>query len=250
VLEGSSTARDPVDTALDGATRAALAALSARYGLSESQRGQLAALLSELSEDRRAPTAVRRPEQAVDVHLADSLGALELDVLRTAGTIADIGTGAGFPGLPLAVALTGSQFSLVESQRRRCTFVERVCGKAEIGNARVVCARVEEWSEGIGANDVVLARALAAQAAVLEYASPLLRLGGALIDWRGRRDSRVEQLAAAVAERLGLQRREIRRVEPFSGARHHNLHIYLKVGPAPSGFPRRAGMARKRPLAG
>ena len=83
---------------------------------------------------------------------------------------------------------------------------------AEIENASVVCARAEEWSEGLSGNDVVLARALAAQPVVLEYAAPLLRLGGALVDWRGRRDAREELAAGRAARELGMELREIRRV--------------------------------------
>lgn len=183
------------------------------------------------------------------MHLADSLCALESSELRGAQTIADIGAGAGFPGLPLAVALPGSRVTLVDSQARKCTFVERVIGRAGIANASVVCARVEEWPEGIGAYDAALARALAPAAVVLEYAAPLLRLGGVLVDWRGRRDDAEEEAALAAADELGLERSAIRHVEPFARAHSHHLHLYRKARETPDRFPRRAGMARKRPLA-
>jgi 16S rRNA (guanine527-N7)-methyltransferase len=223
--------------------------LRERYGLSERQYGQLAALLRGLAADERAPTAVRDPARAVDVHLADSLTALELDALSAAGKIADLGTGAGFPGLALAVALPDSEIWLVEAQTRKCAFVEHLRASAQIANGRVVCARTEEWVEGVAANDVVLARALAAQAVVVEYAAPLLRVGGTLVDWRGRRGHAEERAGERAAERLGLERVEIRRVEPYAGARDHHLHLYLKVRGTPEGFPRRVGMAQKRPLA-
>jgi len=224
--------------------------LAARYGLAESQRGQLAALLTVLAEDELAPTAVRAPTRALDVHLADSLVALESEPVRMAHTIADLGAGAGFPGLPLAVAVPASEVTLLDSQARKCAFIERLRGAARIENARTVCTRVEEWPEGIEQHDVVLARALAAQPVVLEYAAPLLRVGGTLIDWRGRRDAGEEARASAAAEELHLRRIEIRHVEPYAGALQHNLHLYLKVGPSPDRFPRRSGVARKRPLGG
>ena len=229
---------------------ARLEGLRERYGLSKRQREQLAALLRDLAEGARAPTAVRDPARAVDVHLADSLAALELEVFPAKGKIADLGTGAGFPGLALAVALPESEIWLVEAQARKCAFVESLRAAAEIANAQVVCARAEEWMEGVAANDVVLARALAAKAVVVEYAAPLLRVGGTLVDWRGRRGRAVERAGEHAAERLGLKRVEIRRVEPYAGARDHHLHLYLKVRETPEGFPRRAGMAQKRPLAG
>jgi 16S rRNA (guanine527-N7)-methyltransferase len=227
-----------------------LAALCERYGLGERQQAQLAAILAELQADTHAPTTVREPAEALDVHLADSLAGMELEAVRTADSLADLGAGAGFPGLALAVALPGCSVALVESQARKCTFVERVVAAAEVGNARVVCARVEAWAEGRGANDVVTARALAAQPVVLEYAAPLLRLGGTLVDWRGHRDAEEERVAALAAAELGLRLVEIRWIEPFAGALNHHLHVYEKVGETPAHFPRRPGVARKRPLGG
>jgi len=226
----------------------ALAALVGRYGLNEEQRERLAVVLRCLADDDRAPTSVREDEAAVDVHLADSLVALELELLRNASEIADIGAGAGFPGLALAVALADSNVKLVESQARKCGFMERVLDAGGIENAQAVCARVEEWPEGIGAHDVVLARAVAPQPVVLEYAAPLLRLGGALIDWRGRRDAEEERIAGDAAGLLGLERSAIVKVHPYEGVRDHNLHVYLKARETPDRFPRRVGMARKKPL--
>jgi 16S rRNA (guanine527-N7)-methyltransferase len=230
--------------------RSSVGDLGERYGLSGHQLDQLAQILRTLALDELAPTSVREPTQAVDVHLADSLVALELEVVRGGGRIADIGAGAGFPGLPLAVALPGSQVRLVESQARKCAFVERVEGAAGIENAEAVCARVEEWPEGIGAHDVVLARAVAPQQIVLEYAAPLLRLGGALVDWRGRRDPGEERSALEAGSILGLELKSLRWVEPYEAARDHHLHVWVKTRETPDRFPRRVGMARKKPLTG
>jgi 16S rRNA (guanine527-N7)-methyltransferase len=231
-------------------TRVPLDRLGERYGLSGGQLDQLAKILSTLALDELAPTTVREPSRAVDVHLADSLVAIELEFVREARQIADIGAGAGFPGLPLAVALAHSEVKLVESQSRKCTFIERVKVAAGVENAETVCARVEEWPEGIDAHDVVLARAMAPQPIALEYAAPLLRLGGALVDWRGRRDPEEERAGLESAEILGLERESLLRVEPFQAARDHHLHVWVKSRETPDRFPRRAGMARKKPLAG
>lgn len=230
--------------------RLPLVGLGGRYGLSDGQLDQLAQILSMLALDERAPTSVRSPALALEVHLADSLVALELEIVREAAQIADIGAGAGFPGLPLAVALPDSRVRLVESQARKCAFVERVEMTAGIENAEAVCARAEEWPEGIGVHDVVLARALAPQPIVLEYAAPLLRLGGALVDWRGRRDLEEEQAAGEAGAILGLELKSLRRVEPYERARDHHLHVWVKARETPDRFPRRVGMARKKPLAG
>jgi 16S rRNA (guanine527-N7)-methyltransferase len=232
----------------DDRTRAALAALVARYGLGEREHEQLGAMLDMLAADRWAPTTVRSPARAVEVHIADSLVALELEVVRSPGTIADVGAGVGFPGLALAVAVAESEVRLVESQTRKCVFLKDVIAKVGLKNARAVCVRAEEWRDGAHQHDVVVARAVAAQPVVLEYAAPLLRLGGTLVDWRGRRVREEEDAAARAAAELGLERAEVRRVAPYSRASDHHLHLYLKVRDTPERFPRRAGMARKRPL--
>ena len=219
------------------------------YDLDEAQMATLGRVLSVLADDEHAPTTVRAPREASERHLADSLAGLDIDLINKDGReLADLGAGAGFPGIALAVALPGAHVRLVESQRRKCEFLERMLTAAEIENASVVCARAEEWSEGLADNDVVLARALAAQPVVLEYAAPLLRLGGALVDWRGRRDADEEQAAAKAGRELGMELREIRRVQPFATATDRHLHVWVKTGKTPERFPRRAGMARKRPL--
>jgi 16S rRNA (guanine527-N7)-methyltransferase len=226
----------------------ALATLAGRYGLNRAQMSQLGVILCELQGDEHAPTTVRDADRATDIHLADSLSALEIEGVTAAGQIADLGSGAGFPGLALAVALPGAEVNLVESQRRKCEFLERVCLAAGVENARVVLARAEEWSDGISRNDVVLARALAAQPVVLEYAAPLLKTGGTLVDWRGIRVPAEEDVADHAAAMLGLRRTAVRRVVPFAGAKDHHLHVFVKAQETPARFPRRAGVARKRPL--
>ena len=218
--------------------------------LTSAQELQIERVLRTLEADEHAPTAIREPQHAAHAHIADSLAALTLDPLRKARTIADLGSGAGFPGVALAVALPQAAVSLVESQRRKCEFLHRLCSAAGLENARVVCARAEEWGEGVSSNDVVTARALAPQPVVLEYAAPLLRIGGTLIDWRGRRSPEQEQAADRAASTLGLRRMEVRRVTPFAGARDHYLHVFVKAQETPAGFPRRPGVARKRPLGG
>jgi 16S rRNA (guanine527-N7)-methyltransferase len=206
-------------------------------------------VLVALEDDAHAPTAIRTVEQALQAHVADSLVALDIEAVSRAARLADLGSGVGFPGLALAVALPAGQVSLVESQRRKCEFLERVRSAGIVENAHVVCSRVEEWQDGIEGNDVVVARALAPQPVVLEYAAPLLRMGGTLVDWRGRRDQTSEDAAQRAATLLGLRRHEILRVVPFEQATDRYLHVFVKEAPTPARFPRRAGVARKRPLA-
>jgi len=227
-----------------------VAELARRHALPPRARSQMVAILETLAADDRAPTTVRQPGQAIDIHIADSLAALEVDLLRSAKYVADIGAGPGFPGLPVAVALPGSEVRLVESQSRKCQFLRRLIAAAGIDNARVVERRAEEWHEGLGAHQAVLARALAPAPVVLEYAAPLLECGGVVVDWRGRRDAAEEEAALVAASQLGLELMEVRRTRPFEGALNHHLHVYRKAQDTPERFPRRAGAARRRPIAG
>ena len=221
-----------------------VAALAERYGLPPSAPQQLAALLSLLTEDPLAPTTIDAAH-AVDDHLADSLVALELEEVRAAATIADLGSGAGLPGLPLAIALPEAAVSLVESSIRKCEFLERAVQACGLANVEVVHARIEEWPASL---DVVTARALAPLEVVVEYAAPLLRIGGTLVVWRGQREPASESAAAKAAEIVGIQPRDIRAAQPYPAARHRHLHLLSKVMETPSRFPRRPGIARKRPL--
>jgi 16S rRNA (guanine527-N7)-methyltransferase len=225
-----------------------LAELASRYGLDEAAVKALAALLKALADDPVAPTTIRAPGKAVDAHVADSLVALELPAVAAARDIADLGSGAGFPGLALAAALPAARVRLVESAARKCSFLERAVARAEIANTEVVHARAETWDEGRLACDLVTARALAPLPVLVEYAAPLLRDRGALVAWKGRRDAQEEADGAYAAEQLGLEPVEILRVAPFPAARDRHLHVMRKVSPTPSRFPRRPGMAAKRPL--
>jgi 16S rRNA (guanine527-N7)-methyltransferase len=225
-----------------------VAPLVARWGLEPAADEQLAALLDVLEDDATAPTSVRAPREAADAHLADSLVALELDVVRRARRIADLGSGAGFPGLALAAALPDAHVALVESGERKSAFLGRAIAAAGVPNAEVVHARAEAWPGGSEAHDLVTARALAALPVVVEYAAPLLAVGGALVAWRGRRDREAEAAAVGAAAAVGLEPVEIRHVDPYPAARDRHLHVFRKTGSTPPGFPRRPGIARKRPL--
>jgi 16S rRNA (guanine527-N7)-methyltransferase len=206
------------------------------------------ALLDLLAADPTAPTTVREPERAFDLHVADSLAGLAVAELRGAGRIADLGAGAGFPSLVLAAALPEAAVALVESVGRKGAFLERAIAAAGLANAEVVCARAEEWRAGLNTCDAVTARALAPLGVLCEYAAPLLRDGGVLVAYKGARDPAEEADGARAADVVGLELGPVLAVEPFPGTDHRHLHLYFKVRETPSRFPRRAGMARKRAL--
>jgi 16S rRNA (guanine527-N7)-methyltransferase len=234
---------DQVDVA------ATIAGFVRRWSLPPGAADRLARLVELLSSDGSAPTTVQEPSRVLDDHLADSLVALELrEVVWHEAEIADLGAGAGFPGLPLAIALPGSRLTLVESNARKCQFLTRAAAACELDNVFVVRERAELWRAGLDRCDVVVARALAPLPVVAEYAAPLLRVGGSLVAWRGRRDPADEAAAARAAVQLGLELRTIAAVRPYPAAEHRHLHVLVKVAVTPARFPRRPGVARKHPL--
>jgi 16S rRNA (guanine527-N7)-methyltransferase len=225
-----------------------LARLLARFGLPQALAPAFTKLVELLAFDPLAPTAIREPDRILDDHLADSLVALELDIVRAAAQAIDLGSGAGLPGLPLALALPGSQYALVESNRRKACFISRAVDECGLPNATVVPERAERWRPVAGGSDLVTVRAVADLDVVAEYAAPLLRVGGSLVVWRGKRDVRAEARGARAAELLGLEALEPVAVQPFTSAQHRHLHVMSKVAETPGRFPRRPGIAEKRPL--
>jgi 16S rRNA (guanine527-N7)-methyltransferase len=235
---------------IDGSDELAdrLSRLSERYGLATEATAKLHLLLARLLEDPFAPTSIRRAEEIVDHHLADSLVALELEEVRAARLALDLGSGPGMPGLPLAVALPETTFVLLESAARKCLFLERTAAACGVNNVEIVHRRAESYDEGLGRHDLVTARAVGRLDVTAEYAAPLLQVGGALVAWGGRRSSEAEVAAEDAARELGLGGLEVRHVEPFPQAQNRYLHLISKVRDTPSRFPRRPGVAAKRPL--
>ena len=172
-------------------------------------------------------------EEARRVHVDESLTALET-VQRFEGPIVDVGSGGGAPGIPLAEALPGREVTLLEATRRKCDFLERWL--TELPNLRIVCGRAEE--QPLDAWGVAVAKALAPPPVAAEWCLPLVALGGAAVLYVGptAQADRVAQVAGLLAAKL----------EPDSPP---GLLILRKLGPTPPGFPRRPGVARKRPLA-
>ena len=220
----------------------------AEPNLSLSARTALQTVLALLADERASVSSIV-DERAWTVHVADSLTGLEVPALRGASKIADIGSGAGFPGLVLAVALPAARVDLIESVGRKCEFMTRAIEAADIGNANVLNARSEEWADGDGreAYDAVTARAVGRLSTLAELASPLLHENSVLVAWKGKRDEGEETQLGRAAESLAMRPEQILDVGDRAGSKHRHLHVIRKLGPTPGGLPRRPGMAKKRP---
>ena len=177
-------------------------------------------------------TSIRDPVTARAVLLDDALRAAPT-VAGTEGPIVDVGSGSGTPGIPLAVAIPDRAVTLLDAERRKCRFLETWA--AEIENLSVVWGRAEE--QGKERFGVAVAKALAQPPTAAEWCLPLVREGGLVVLWVGATADPAR--VAAVAERLGGELEE----SPAG------LLAIRKIAATPPGFPRRTGVAKKRPLA-
>ncbi|MFQ5340625.1 MAG: 16S rRNA (guanine(527)-N(7))-methyltransferase RsmG [Anaerolineae bacterium] len=199
-------------------------------------------------------TALTDYEEVQIKHFADSLAvllALATHDLGERPSLVDIGSGAGFPGLPLKIARPAWRVVLVESTRKKTAFLEHIIDQLGLQETDVVWARAEKMGRGPAYReqfDIAVARAVADLAVLVEYALPLLRVGGRFIAQKGADPS--DELRAAVKS-----------IDVLGGAYHSTvayrlpafdepLHLVVieKVSPTPEKYPRRPGMAAKRPI--
>jgi 16S rRNA (guanine527-N7)-methyltransferase len=177
-------------------------------------------------------TALRDPGEARRVHLEESLSAVGM-LRRYPGPIVDVGSGGGAPGIPLAAALPEREVTLLEANGRKCEFLEQIA--AEFPNVTVVRGRAEEQLTDVFG--VAVAKALAPPPVALEWCLPLVHPDGAAILYVG--SSADLAAAARAADRLAGGPPQL----------EAGLLVVEKIAPTPPGFPRRPGVARKRPLA-
>lgn len=207
----------------------------------------IAGVLEAMLDEPQNLSSVRDIDQAVWVHAVDSLSGLTVPAISRAAGIVDIGAGGGFPGLALAAALPDVPVTLVESEQRKADWLRRA--SAAFPNVRVVAER----SETLGRDEreafpVACARAVGSLPVVMELAAPLIAPGGHLVAWRGRRDADDAAAADTAAAELGLARTPDIDVTPIPAVSRY-FSVWEKIAPAPDRYPRRPGMAAKRPIA-
>ena len=184
------------------------------------------------------------------LHVADSLAATR--ELQGSLRIADIGSGAGYPGIPLAAA-SGSHIALIESRGKRARFLEAVLDQLRpLGLAGVVVNERAESSAAIssvGTVDVVVARALASLPTIVELAAPLLSQGGKLVAFKGNIEPSELERGDRAGALVGLTERSVRELRLSDGGEHRQIIVYRRTGEASVELPRRVGCATKSPLA-
>ncbi len=197
-------------------------------------------------------TAVRDRDEALQKHIADSLSCSLMEEYENAERIADIGTGAGFPGVPLAIVSPEKQFTLVDSLNKRLRIIDELCGEIGVDNVTTLHSRAEDMGrteEHREKYDICVSRAVASLDVLCEWCLPLVRKGGYFIAYKGENVSRETEDAKKAINVLGGKMVDTRTIqsddESISG---HVLLIIKKVKNTPARYPRQAGTARKNPI--
>lgn len=222
-----------------------------QFGLQPSQIKALERYLKMLVSTRgRGLTAVTEPVAIVDVHFRDSLSLLEIPETASATRAVDIGSGAGLPGLPLAIARPQLQILMLESVRRKYEFIRHAIDSIGLKNASAMNLRAEEAGQTDlrQSFDLAFARAVGSLPEVLEYSLPLLKTGGFALLQRGAYTRNDVERASKAAEFLGGTLSRIGAVKPYPAARNLSVWIFHKHATTPRQYPRRPGVPRKRPL--
>ena len=194
-------------------------------------------------------TAIKDEESAIIKHYYDSLAVLPY--LAAGLQVLDIGSGAGFPGIPLAIGCPDAGFTLMDSTAKRCNFLDEVIKELNLVNCRIVkdrCENLARNDEFREAFDVATARAVAPLAVLLEYALPFLKVGGVFIAMKGP-DAEAELVLSANA--LVELKGELQEVMPYflpEGAGKRNLLVFKKTASTDEKYPRKEGRPEKRPL--
>ena len=194
-------------------------------------------------------TAIRDREEGIRKHLIDSLSCLE--AAGTPETAVDIGTGGGFPGVPLAIALPETRFTLIDSVEKKLRIVEEICNDLDINNIEIYHGRAEDLAREEDHRDyydLCVSRAVANMQTLCELCLPFVKKGGRLIAYKGPECVDEVKAAAKAMEELEGRLQAIAPQPGTEGMEGHSLVIIEKIGVTDPRYPRRAGVPSKKPL--
>jgi 16S rRNA (guanine527-N7)-methyltransferase len=203
--------------------------------------------------ERANVIGTRDVEEILSRHVLDSLSCLLFAPLYEAKRVADIGSGGGLPGMPLAIALPSTGVTLFEATGKKVAFLREASNELGLANVKVVNARVEESArEEVhrGSYDVCTVRALARLSVIAEYSLPLLRRGGTVVAMKGRVDAEERAEGDRASGKLGGRVREEMQVHYLPGVEQGERRLLLleKIGETPEAYPRRTGVPVRNPL--
>jgi 16S rRNA (guanine527-N7)-methyltransferase len=201
-------------------------------------------------------TRITESQEFWEKHLWDSLRGIVLEQkfissLEEGASVIDIGTGAGFPGIPVAIALPNSTMTLLDSTRKKITFIDKILSELALNNAKTLVARVEEIGQQTQhrqSYDLALIRAVGTASACAEYALPLLKQGGLAVIYRGNWTQEETTVLENAVKQLGGSIEAIAQfTTPLSQSIRHCLYL-RKIAATPANFPRAVGLPTQKPL--
>lgn len=197
-------------------------------------------------------TAIKDREMFRVKHIEDSLSCMQLPEYDNAKKVADLGTGGGFPGIPLAIASPEKKFVLIDSLRKRLKIIDELCEELDIKNVMTVHARAEELGndkEHREKYDVCVSRAVARLNVLVEWGLPLVKLNGAMIAFKGlKAEEEVEEAKKAIKILGGRLDRIYKYSLESEEAQSHSLVIIKKENNTPKKYPRKPGKAKEAPI--
>lgn len=221
--------------------------------VSDKMIGQFASYLEEILEwnEKVNLTAITDRKEFIQKHFIDSVLIAGREEIKNANVVIDVGTGAGFPGVPLAIIFPSKKFVLMDSLNKRLKIIDDICGKLAISNISTFHGRAEELgqkSEFRECFDLCISRAVANLATLSEYCLPFVKVGGYFCAYKG---PEAENEIKAAGKALGLLGGELKEIFTPQGSHinfDHNILIYKKVKQTPKKYPRKPGTPAKEPL--
>jgi 16S rRNA (guanine527-N7)-methyltransferase len=195
-------------------------------------------------------TAITEPREVALKHFLDSLTCLTV-LPETAQSLCDVGSGAGFPGLPIAIARPDLNVTIIESTKKKCQFLQTCAADLGLSGVRVICARAEDGGRDPALREsfaAVVSRAVASLPVLAELCLPLVAPSGVFIAMKGPEGERQAHAAANAVRTLGGAVECVRTLSLPQGAGQRSVVVVRKVAGTPAKYPRRAGIPQKRPL--
>jgi 16S rRNA (guanine527-N7)-methyltransferase len=202
-----------------------LATVIGRFELSDRTADALQTFIAAVEGEKRRSVVLMKWRTGAALKTALALAGLDLDEVRNARKMVDIGSGAGFPSLPLAASLPDTDVTLVELHDTRCEFLRNTADAMGLSNVTVRQTPIEEWTDGIGTCDLVTSQAVYTLSLMVGWAAPLLAPGGSAVLYSGARRPDHEAEASSVAESAGLRTGDVREVTLTDSLTRY-LHVY------------------------
>ncbi|MBN2879268.1 MAG: 16S rRNA (guanine(527)-N(7))-methyltransferase RsmG [Clostridia bacterium] len=196
-------------------------------------------------------TSIEDGASSAKRHFLDSLNPEALQIIKSANNVIDVGSGAGFPGIPLAVMHDEVRFTLLDTRKKRCEFMQEAVKQLNLKNVTVLWGRAEDYGKDTSYRekyDIACARALATVPVLLEYLSPFLSVGGAAMLYKGSSPEEEISSAKNALSALGMGEINTFLYSVYGDTSEYSMLCSVKINTTPDKYPRKAGIALKRPL--